>query len=133
MQAYRDLPIKWKLMFIIVLTSGIALFLACTTVMTFEWVQLPKEIAGDLATLAEMTAANSTAPLSFEDRPTAEETLQSLSAESHIIEASIYDRQGKVFASYSRGAKGLLAAELKPPGQYFEKDAVSVFRPVILD
>ena len=31
MPAYRNLPIKWKLMFIIMVPSGIALFLACAT------------------------------------------------------------------------------------------------------
>jgi len=83
---------------------------------------------------AEMTAANSTAPLSFQDRAAAEETLHALSAETHIIEAGIYDRAGRAFASYSRsGAKSPFAVRLRQPGQYFEKDAVSVFRPVILD
>src|SRR5436190_23921205 len=102
MRLYRNLPIKRKLMFIIMLTSGVSLTLACAAFIGYESMQLPRETAAELLTLAEMTAANSTAPLSFEDRRSAEETLRALQAERHIIEACVYNRAGQVFAGYTR-------------------------------
>jgi len=78
MQFYRNLPIKRKLMLIITLTSGIAVVLACAAFIGYESVQLPLETAAELATLVEIAAAHSTAPLSFEDRRAAEETLRAL-------------------------------------------------------
>ena len=101
MLAYRNMPIKRKLMFMIMLTSGVVLALACATLILNESVQLPKEMAAEIGTLAQMTAANTTAPLTFEDRGSAESTLRALRAESHLVEACVYNRAGKVFARYS--------------------------------
>src|SRR3954471_8166023 len=102
MRAYRNLPIKWKLASISVFAGGVALILACAFFLGYESVELPKETAAELATLADMTAANTTAPLAFQDRGSAEGTLRALRADTHIIEACIYNRAGKVFGSYVR-------------------------------
>ena len=109
MRFYRNLPIKRKLMVIVTLTSGIALALACAAFIGYESAQLPRETAAELATLAEMTAANSTAPLSFEDRRAAEEMLRALRAERHILEACVYDRSGRLFAGYKRDGAAAIA------------------------
>src|SRR5450631_2611585 len=112
MRAYRNLPIKWKLASISVFTGGIALILACAFFLGYESVELPKETAAELATLAEMTAANTVAPLAFEDRKSAEGTLQALRADSHIIEACVYNRVGRVFGAYVRsGGPGAFPAQ----------------------
>src|SRR5689334_23243327 len=102
MALYSSLPIKWKLMFIITLTTGCALLLAWGAFIGFESVQLKQEAVAELATLAEMTGAHTTAPLTFEDRPAAEETLLTLAAERQIVEASVYDRNGRFFGGYTR-------------------------------
>ena len=134
MRFYRDLPIKWKLMFIITLTSSIALALACAAFISYEWVQLPLETAAELAIIAEMTAANSTAPLSFEDHGSAEEMLRALSAEKHIIEACVYDRTGYVFAGYKRDSSALPFPKTpRSPGHYFEDGALILFTQVRLN
>jgi two-component system sensor histidine kinase/response regulator len=134
MQSYRNLPIKWKLTLIVILTSGVAMALACAAFIGYESVQLPKETAAELTTLVEMTAAHSTAPLSFEDRRAAEETLRALRAESHIIEACIYDRSGQIFAGYTRnGAPAHFPRKARQPGQYFENGALILFELVRLD
>ena len=134
MQAYRNLPIKRKLMLIVMMTSGIALGLACLTFIAYESAELPQETAAELAILAQMTAANTTAPLSFEDRRAAEETLRALRADSHIIEACVYDRGGRVFAGYTQGgAASTFPKTPRRPGRYFENGGLIVFAPVILD
>src|SRR5260370_2602785 len=134
MRFYRNLPIKWKLMFTITLNSSIALALACAAFISYEWVQLPQETAAELAILAEMTAANITAPLTFEDRRSAEEMLRALRAESHIIEACVYDRRGFVFAGYTRDHSALPFPKTpRLPGHYFENGALILFAPVRLD
>jgi signal transduction histidine kinase/DNA-binding response OmpR family regulator len=134
MQFYRNLPIKRKLMLIIMLTSSIAVALACAAFIGYESVQLPKETAAGLATLAEMAAAHSTAPLSFEDRRSAEETLRALRPEVHIIEACVYNRAGQVFAGYTRnGGAGSFPAAPRQPGHYFENGTLVLFDRIKLD
>src|SRR5438876_741613 len=120
MRFYGNLPIKWKLTLIIVVNSAIALGLASAAFIGYEAVQLPKETAADLSTLADMTAAHSTAPLTFEDRRSAQEILSALRAESHIVEARIYDRSGRIFAGYTRdGARAHFPPAPRKPGHYF--------------
>ena len=134
MRRYRNLPIKWKLTAIIVVNSVIALALASAAFIAYESVQLPKETAADLATLAAMTAAHSTAPLSFEDRRSAEETLRALRAETHIIEACIYDRSGQLFAGYARDGAGMsFPPTPQKPGHYFENRTLALFEHIRLD
>jgi signal transduction histidine kinase/CheY-like chemotaxis protein len=134
MLSYGNLPIKWKLMLIIAVNSIIALGLASAAFIGYESVQLPKETAADLATLAEMTAAHSTAPLSFEDRRSAQETLSALRAESHILEARIYDRSGRIFAGYTRdGVQAHFPPAPRQPGRYFENGTLVLFEQIRLD
>ncbi len=134
MLSYANLPIKWKLTAIVVVNSVIALGLASAAFIGYDSVQLPKETAADLATLAVMTAAHSTAPLSFEDRRSAEETLGALRAESHILGACIYDRSGKIFAGYTRnGAKANFPPAPRQPGHYFENGTLVLFEHIRLD
>src|SRR5260370_27693147 len=59
MQFYRNLPIKWKLMLIIMLTSSIAVVLACAAFIGYESVQLPRAPAAAFAPLAEIEADHS--------------------------------------------------------------------------
>ena len=134
MRSYRNLPIKWKLTVIIVVNSVIALALASAAFIAYESVQLPRETVADLATLADMTAAHSTAPLTFEDRRSAQEILGALRAESHILEARIYDRSGRIFAGYTRdGAQAHYPPAPRQPGLYFENGTLILFEPIRLD
>jgi signal transduction histidine kinase/CheY-like chemotaxis protein len=134
MRSYGSLPIKWKLTVIIVVNSAIALALASAAFIGYESVQLPKETAADLSILADMTAAHSTAPLSFEDRRSAQETLSTLRAESHILEARIYDRSGRIFAGYTRdGVQAHFPPAPRKPGHYFENGTLVLFEQIRLD
>jgi two-component system sensor histidine kinase/response regulator len=134
MLAYQNMPIKWKLMLMIMLTSSIVLALACAALIVHESAQMPQEMAAELTTLAQITAANTTAPLAFEDRSAAEHTLRALRAETHLSEACVYDRAGKVFARYARTGSSLACpVDTRQPGYYFDRGALVVFAPVILD
>ena len=53
-----------------------------------------------VATLADVIGTNSTAALTFNDQKSAEATLSALSAESEIVGAAIYAKDGTLFALY---------------------------------
>ena len=53
-------------------------------------------------TSAQIVAANCAAPLAFEDQESAEEALQTLSVESRVVFACVFDKEGKQFAQYAR-------------------------------
>jgi len=61
----RDQPIRRKLMAIILMTSGAVLLLTCGAFIVSEWITFRHGLVQSLATLARITADNSSAALAF--------------------------------------------------------------------
>src|SRR5690606_13997304 len=85
----------------------------------------------ELSGIGSIVATNSTAALAFDSPEEAVEILAALRAESHIILAGLYDKDGKVFAAYPEGA----AAELPPltddEGYALKGRHLEGFQPVV--
>jgi signal transduction histidine kinase len=101
MTAFKDLPIKHKLVWLSMLTSSVVLVAAAALLMIVGSLNFRSDLADDLRTLATVTADNSTAALTFSDPEAAMETLAALQANPNILSACLYD-QAKVFAQYAR-------------------------------
>ena len=96
----RNIPIKRKLMVVILLTSGFAVLLMGSALITYELVTFRSALANNIEVLAQIIGSNSTAALAFDDRENANEILRALAAENQITAAAIYDRNGRLFASF---------------------------------
>src|SRR5262249_30327287 len=132
---FRDVSIKHKLTLIIMLTSSVALLLAGIAFGTYELIMFRRAMTSHLLTLAEMIGANSTAALAFNDQSAARETLTALSAEPHIVSATIYTRDGRAFAKYFRAdmSQDLSPSTSREDGHHFEQDYLVLFRRIVLD
>ena len=86
----------------------------------------------ELTVLADTLGANTAATLAFDDRKSAQEMLAALRAESHIVAACLYDRQGKVFAEYRRDGtdREFTMPPWRADGAQFEKNSLTLFRTV---
>ncbi len=134
MQALRDLPIRQKLVLIVVLSTGGALLLASAGLIVSDLRRFHAEMLRDLSSLAEVIAMNSTAALSFDDEEAADETLSSLKASPPIDAASIYDEKGELFGRYVReGVDRKLPTLPGQDGHLFTEGHLRLFRPVSLD
>src|SRR6267142_2498045 len=80
MRFLRDVSLKRKLMVIIMLTSSVALLLACAAFVTYERTEFRQDMVDDLTVKAELFAEQSTAALSFKDPKAATEILRKLAA-----------------------------------------------------
>src|SRR5215207_6259432 len=100
MRPLRDLPIRQKLVLIVMLAIGGALLLASVGLVAAELVRSKRELARDLEVLSQIVADNSTAALSFTDPADARETLAALYARRSIVSAALYGRDGRRFAKY---------------------------------
>ncbi len=89
-------------MFIVMLTTGVALLLACVVFVSYDVVTFRKTLANTLGTLAGIIGKNSTASLEFNDPASAEDILSALSAAPNIQGACIYRTDGSIFATYDR-------------------------------
>ena len=104
MSWYLDLSIRHKLQTIVMVTSAVALLVASVVFTLYDRSTFLTAKTEDLSALAKMVGSNSTAALSFGDAKSASEVLSALEAKPHVINACIYNKDGRVFASYSRDA-----------------------------
>jgi signal transduction histidine kinase len=128
---FRNIPIKRKLTALFLLTNGAVLVLTCAAYFAYEFVTFRQTTRGQLSTLGEIIAANSTAALAFGNERDAGEILAALKAERHIVAAGLYDREGKLFSRYPAGVSG----DALPPapdrdGYRFERSHLVGFQPV---
>jgi uncharacterized membrane protein affecting hemolysin expression len=100
MTAFKDRPIGHKLMISMLLTSLVVMLLMEGAYFIYGFLSLRTATAQQLATLGEITAANSTAALEFDNQQDAQEILAALSAEPNIVAAAIYDQDGRLFSRY---------------------------------
>jgi signal transduction histidine kinase/ActR/RegA family two-component response regulator len=96
----RSIPIRRKLMSMVLLTSGVVLLISTAATFTYELLTYRQSAVGNLTTLGEIIATNSTAALAFENVEDARGILSALRAEPHIVAAGLYDQSGRLFATY---------------------------------
>ncbi|HUA67461.1 MAG TPA: ATP-binding protein, partial [Candidatus Saccharimonadales bacterium] len=135
MPRFQDISIKRKLTAIIMVACTVALFLVSAGFVTYDLATFRKTMARDLSTLAEIIGNQSTAALTYEDKETANEILAALSAEKHIVAAALYDKDGRLLASYSRQKDPAVVLPKQPEqeGLRFNKDALVLFHEIRLD
>src|SRR5438876_11862767 len=92
---FRDIPIKRKLTSVIMLASSIVLLVTCLAFVTYDLLTFRREMTRNLATLAQVVAANSAGAVAFIDESEASEKLASLKAKGNIVAAALYDKEGK--------------------------------------
>lgn len=113
----RDLPIRQKLLLVVMATTALALILAGIGIILADVFLFRGYLKNDLSALAHIIAENTTASLSFEDPAAAAETLATLHARTHVVTACVYRANGALFAKYTRAG----ASEVCPapqPGEY---------------
>jgi HAMP domain-containing protein len=114
------------------LTSSVALLLACAAFTSYEWVAFRRGIAAHVTGVAQVVGANSSAALAFRDRSSAQEILSGLRTESHLMRACLYEPDGEVLASYTRPNAGADVCPSLDPGRTegFEEDSFYVWKLV---
>lgn len=91
-------------MFIMILASNVAALVFAGTFFVINDLHIMKSTLNYLAfSLTSLVETNIEAPLYFNDPEAAEETLNSLKANSDILAAGVYNDHGELFAAYIRG------------------------------
>ncbi len=134
MHTPRNASIGQKLTFVILVTCGVSILMACTALAVYDAVAFRTAVASQLTSTAGIAGSNSTAALTFSDARAARETLNSLRSEPHIVEACIYKPDGTVLAKYARLDSD---PDFTPParrsmGIEFNPREVTLFQPIWL-
>jgi uncharacterized membrane protein affecting hemolysin expression len=102
MKSLRELSLAHKLLLIMMATSSVALLVACSFFLGYDLIGFRRNLANHLRSVAEITGANSTAALTYNDPRSATLVLDALQSEPHVLGAAIYGKDGEIFASYRR-------------------------------
>lgn len=100
MLALRNLPIKTKLIAMMMLSASIGIFVMAIVISINEAITMRHDIEAELATLAKVIGSRSTGSLAFNDPRTAIENLNALAIKKDIVYAAIYQEEGALFAEY---------------------------------
>ncbi len=129
--AFADLPIRKRLMVLLLITSGLALLFTCLGFFAYEFFTFRQATLRNLETLGAVIADNSTAALAFDNPDDAREVLKALRAEPHIVAAGLYDGSGALFATWPQSApQSRFPAVLGNPGFHFTRGALIGILPV---
>jgi PAS domain S-box-containing protein len=133
MRSIRDIPIKHKLMIIIMATTTAALLLSGFGIVGADLFFFRGYLQRDLNALAGIIADNTTAALAFNDPQSAADTLKALRARTHMVSACIVRPDGTVLARYARIAGDLECAPAESDsGVRFHREDVTVSHAITL-
>lgn len=139
METFRNLSIKWKLTWIIMLASATPLVLCCLAFIGYEVVTYQDAMLREYSSQAEIIAANNTGNLSFialgiDTKDDAEQTLNALRGNENVVAAGIYTNDGEVFAKYVReGNSEIFPVNPTSNSHRFTESNLVLFKPVIQD
>jgi PAS domain S-box-containing protein len=134
--AFRNLPIKRKLLFIMMATTTVSMAVAGAGIVLSDAFLFRGYMQRDLTALARIIADNSTAAISFDDPDSASETLASLRTRPHLVAACIYREEGggALFAHYFRpGAPAVCSPPFRQSETRLTNDGLALSLPVILE
>jgi diguanylate cyclase (GGDEF)-like protein/PAS domain S-box-containing protein len=132
----RNLSIRLNLTLLILFASGLAVLLASFGFGIYERANYRSSAIRELTALADTLGANSAASLAFDDKKTAQEMLDALATEPHVLVARLYNNDGKSFAEYrnrNSNQNGFIDSGLRPDGAYFDRKSLALFRGVLLN
>jgi PAS domain S-box-containing protein len=134
MHWYLDLSIQHKLQIIVTVTSAVALLVASAVFTLYDRSTFLRAKTQDLRAATIMIGSNSTAALSFADTKSAREILATLRAKPSVIHACVYDKDGRVFATYSRDAahSDFCPPPVQTSATAIVKHTMVLFQPVSL-
>jgi signal transduction histidine kinase/ActR/RegA family two-component response regulator len=136
MRLFANLSIKRKQMFIIMLTSSVALLLACLGFMGYELTTFRQEMRHHLADLALRIAEQNSGALEFNSSDDAKTNLfKVLKDDPNVVFAEIYTKNEKPFAPYQRvdQSERFTAPPFEGEGSRFQGDRLVMFKRVELN
>ncbi|MEW7973636.1 MAG: EAL domain-containing protein [Candidatus Thiodiazotropha endolucinida] len=107
---FTRLPIRWKMISIVLFSASVALILANIGIFEFMSTQTKQYVIQELTVLARIAGNRSNAALVFNDVKVAGENLQSLRTREIVTDACMYDKNGQLFARYNRTQEDNLCA-----------------------
>src|SRR4051812_22012400 len=126
--------IRGKLVALCMTSAAVALLVACSVFLAYDYRQFKINIVDSTANLADIVGGNCTAAIQFNDPDAAAGILATLSRQSEVEGAAIYTNTGELFAEFSRSKRGReIPTQPNFTGGRFGDGFVEVVQPVELN
>jgi signal transduction histidine kinase/ActR/RegA family two-component response regulator len=134
-QRFLNLPIRQKLIVLVMGTATVALLLACVLFVGYDVVDFRERMMADLSVAADGVIITVTPAVDFGDSTGAEEVLSALRARPNVMVGRIYDTEGRLFAEYVRAdvSDPPPTPALGREARIFETDRLRLFRELRKD
>ena len=130
----RGRPLREKLALVIALASVFGLVLAGAAVVAYDVTTFRPRVRRDAETQAVLMRTVTAPALVFNDPQAATENLATLRTRPEIAAATVYDRDGRVFATYLRtGATPLRRPARFAPSGRIADGHIDLLGPIIVD
>ena len=131
----EKLPIKNKLILIIMLTSSISLLIISSALIIYDRNKTQELWTQKVLVLGEVIADRSTAAISFNDENLARENLSALRALPAIMLGCIYDVSKNLFASYRPDESEVSSCPQTLSDKFieYERDYMASRTPILLN
>ena len=127
-------PIRSKLRFIILSTCIVSLLVACGVLFAVQFYFFRKNFIQEMASTAQVIAAQSMGAVDFEGRRAGEEILGTLKAKSGLISAQLFLRTGNGLAEIGKMGTDLSTRKRSPvPTRWWEGSDLFFEEPIIRD
>ena len=128
----KSTSIQKRLLRIIMLVAGAVLFLTCAAFFVYEYITYRDITKKELQILGQITASNSASALYFENKSDGFALLSALKAQKHLVAACLFDKNGKLFASYPSSMPGqYIPSFIGKTGYRFRGKSIEGFQPVM--
>jgi PAS domain S-box-containing protein len=117
-------------MAVILMTSAVVSLFTSAAFVTYELITVRKQLLENVNAISQIIAANTTAALDYDVRQDAAETLASLAAEGNILEAAVYDKDARLFASFPTNRPPTLEQIPERSGSVFEARYLHYTAPI---
>lgn len=115
------------------LTSLVALIITVGAFGLYDRATFEEEALEDTSVLAGIIGENAVPSLLFNDDEGAKATLAALRAKPDVLAAHLFDKEGRLFASYSGSASSQPPSRVPADGRRIEPRMITVTKPVLFN
>ena len=136
MVTFRNLPIKRKLRYAMLITAYAVLLVTLSIQTVSDLLKSRSSMISNLESLGEVIGTNAEAALMFEDATSAEKLLKGFDSAPDIQSAYLLNDIGERLAVYHRNAKQAWTIdleELDKPVTIFSNTRLHLYRPIFMD
>ncbi|MFA5192798.1 MAG: PAS domain S-box protein [Verrucomicrobiia bacterium] len=134
MRLFQNMPVKWKLVLTMLLTSLIAVVLMGGVLFFGGLLHLQRFAVREAAALAEIIGGSCAGAMAAKDANAAQEALAAIASRTTVEDAWLYAVDGRLLARYARHGSALQPQlPVREKGEMFTGDFLELCRPVKRD